>query len=98
MTLKAVKAAPENAAYRDSLGWVYYRLEKYEKAQAELEAARELNNSDGVICDHLGDTHLQLGNQKEAEQMWQRALELLDAEKDRKQIDLVRTKLENLSD
>ena len=98
MTLKAVKAAPENAAYRDSLGWVYYRLEKYEKAQAELEAARELNNSDGVICDHLGDTHLQLGNQKEAEQMWQRALELLDAEKDRKQIDLLRTKLENLSD
>lgn len=98
MTLQAVKAAPENAAYRDSLGWVYYRLEKYEKAQAELEAARELNNSDGVICDHLGDTHLQLGNQKEAEQMWQRALELLDAEKDRKQIDLLRTKLENLSD
>jgi len=98
MTLKAVKAAPENAAYRDSLGWVYYRLKKYEKAQAELEAARELNNSDGVICDHLGDTHLQLGNPKEAEQMWQRALELLDAEKDRKQIDLLRTKLENLSD
>ena len=30
--------------------------------------------------------------------MWQRALELLDAEKDRKQIDLLRTKLENLSD
>ena len=98
MTLKAVTAEPENAAYRDSLGWVYYRLGKYEKAQAELEAARELNNSDGVICDHLGDTHLQLDNQTEAKQMWERALELLDTVKDKKQIIRIRKKLENLSD
>lgn len=98
MTLKAVTAEPENAAYRDSLGWVYYRLGKYEKARAELEAARKLNNSDGVICDHLGDIHLQLDNQKEAKQMWERALELLDSVKDTKQIIRIRTKLGNLSD
>tara|TARA_B100000945_G_scaffold319884_1_gene328248 strand:- start:93 stop:2321 length:2229 start_codon:yes stop_codon:yes gene_type:complete len=96
MTTKAVAADPDNSAYRDSLGWAYYRLGKFTKAKAELEEARKLNDSDGIIYDHLGDTQLQLGDQQQAQKMWQRALELLDAEKDAKQIDLIRKKIEQL--
>lgn len=35
----AVEAEPDNRAYRDSLGWVYYRLERYDEAVVELEKA-----------------------------------------------------------
>ncbi len=93
MTRKAVAAEPENSAYRDSLGWAYFRLGKYEKAKTELEAARKLNEQDGVVYDHLGDTYLKLGDKQEARNMWQRALELLNEDQHTKQIQSIRQKL-----
>lgn len=96
MTRRAVSSQPDNSAYRDSLGWAYYRLGKYDEARLELEAARKLNDSDGVIYDHLGDTHLQLGSPSKAQKMWKRALELLDTERDAKQIDLILLKIKKL--
>ncbi len=56
MIRKAVEAEPDNGAYRDSLGWVLYRLGRYEEAIAELEKAAE-RQPDGVIFDHLGDAY-----------------------------------------
>ena len=41
MIRKAVEAEPENAAYRDSLGWVLFRQQKYAEAAAELQKASE---------------------------------------------------------
>ena len=96
MTRRAVSSKPSNSAYRDSLGWAYYRLGKYDKAKSELEAAQKLDDSDGVIYDHLGDTHLQLGSPLKARKMWERALELLDKEQDAKQIDLIHLKIKKL--
>jgi tetratricopeptide (TPR) repeat protein len=48
---KAVKADPENGAYLDSLGWIYYQMEKYREAMewlikainVEEQALREAN-------------------------------------------------------
>ena len=96
MTTRAVAGDPNNAAYRDSLGWAYYRLGKFNKAKAEFDTARKLNNNDGVIYDHLADTYLQLGDQQQARKMWQRALNLLDTQKDAQQIELIRKKIEKL--
>ncbi|MEE8451860.1 MAG: tetratricopeptide repeat protein [Thermoguttaceae bacterium] len=39
MVRHAVEAEPDNRAYRDSLGWVYYRLGRHDEAVAELEKA-----------------------------------------------------------
>ena len=39
MIRTAVAAEPDNRAYRDSLGWVYYRLGRFAEAVAELEKA-----------------------------------------------------------
>lgn len=96
MTTRAVAGDPNNAAYRDSLGWAYYRLGKFNKAKAEFDTARKLNNNDGVIYDHLAHTYLQLGDQQQARKMWQRALNLLDTQKDAQQIELIRKKIEKL--
>ena len=93
MTRTAVVAEPDNSAYRDSLGWACYRLGKFEEARAELEKARELNETDGVIYDHLGDTYFKLGDKQQARKMWQRALEYMTAPRHQQQREEVEKKL-----
>lgn len=78
---KALEQDPENAAYLDSYGWVYYKLEDYTKALIFLEKASALQ-SDPVIYDHLGDTYNATGKTNKAEKWWEKALELDPENKD----------------
>lgn len=79
MAQRAVAAEPENAAYRDTLGWALYRLGRYGEAAAELDrAAALLKRPDGVVLDHLGDARLALGNVESARSAWQQAAEALE--------------------
>jgi tetratricopeptide (TPR) repeat protein len=75
MVQQAVEAEPDNAAYRDSLGWAYYQLGRYQEAVVELEKASAGDDPDGVILDHLGDAHLKLNQTDKAIAAWQRAVQ-----------------------
>ena len=77
MIQKAVAADPDNEAYRDSLGWAYYQLGRYDEAAEELEKATAGEEPDGVILDHLGDVYWKLDRTDEAVESWQRAIESL---------------------
>ena len=66
---------PENAAFLDSYGWVFYRQGKYKKAVEYLKKAVSLD-SDPVIFDHLGDAYKAKGDTAQARTWWQKALEL----------------------
>jgi tetratricopeptide (TPR) repeat protein len=79
MIRRAVEAEPNNAAYRDSLGWAYYRLGQYAVAIAELKTAVSVDNPDPIILDHLGDAQLAGGDSTAAKETWQRALVSLEA-------------------
>ncbi len=57
MIEKAVKAEPDNMAYRDSLGWVLFRLGQFPEAVAQLEKAAADKKPDGTVFDHLGDAY-----------------------------------------
>ena len=72
---RAVSIAPDNAAYLDSYGWVFYRLGDYEEALVYLKKAVTLD-SDPVIFDHLGDVYHAVGNTEQARTWWQKALEI----------------------
>jgi tetratricopeptide (TPR) repeat protein len=74
MIKQAVAAEPDNVAYRDSLGWVYYRLGRFADAIRELEIATAGDDPDGVILDHLADAHLSENQPAQAVATWQRAL------------------------
>jgi len=89
----AVHAQPENQAYRDSLGWVYYRLGDFKRAQIELEKAAAGKETDGVILDHLGDTYLQLQNKTKARQLWKDAIKAFDPQRDAQKIKATQHKL-----
>lgn len=81
MVRKAVASDPKNHAYRDSLGWIYYRLKRFPEAVVELELAIIVEKGedgkekepDGVILDHLGDAYEAVGRKEDAHKMWKRA-------------------------
>ncbi|BBK35469.1 hypothetical protein STAQ_05470 [Allostella sp. ATCC 35155] len=76
MLRKAVELRPEDGYIVDSLGWVMYRMGRFEEAVKELERAVELRPLDAVINDHLGDAYWRTGRRQEARVQWQRALTL----------------------
>ena len=71
---RAVAARPEDGYITDSLGWVLYRLGRYEEAVAPMERAVMLEPLDPIINDHLGDVLWTVGRKREAEFQWRRAL------------------------
>ena len=71
---QAVELDPHNGAYLDSLGWAYYRLEKYELAEDYLLRATNRLSRDPTIHDHLGDLYFKTGRLNEAVAAWERAL------------------------
>ena len=70
---RAVDLEPENGAYLDSLGWVYFRQGKLDEAKGLLERALD-RMPDPTVHDHLGDVYLKLGKTKEAIAQWQDSL------------------------
>ena len=70
----ASKAEPDDGYITDSLGWVLYRLGRYEEAVKPMLRAVELTPDDPVINDHLGDVLWMVGRKREAEFQWRRAL------------------------
>ncbi|OGS20654.1 MAG: hypothetical protein A3J83_08240 [Elusimicrobia bacterium RIFOXYA2_FULL_40_6] len=69
----ALEIDPENGAYRDSLGWIYFKKGKYHEAKIEIEQASK-NLKDPVIYEHLGDIEQALGNKKEAEIFYKKVI------------------------
>jgi tetratricopeptide (TPR) repeat protein len=74
MIQEAVEAEPDNVAYRDSLGWAYYRLGRFADAVRELQIATAGDEPDGVILDHLGDAHVGENQPDQAIVVWKKAL------------------------
>jgi tetratricopeptide (TPR) repeat protein len=62
---KALKFDPENPAIIDSMGWVLFKLERYEEALAELEKAYE-GMADHEVAAHIVETLMAMGKKDEA--------------------------------
>lgn len=78
MIQRAVDARPNSGYIVDSLGWVLYRLGRYEEAVPHMERAAALMPVDPVVNDHLGDVYWAVGRELEARFQWHRALSFVD--------------------
>jgi tetratricopeptide (TPR) repeat protein len=99
MIRKAVEGEPENAAYRDSLAWVLYRLGQHAEALEHQKKAIELSKtkdkeSDGVMYDHLGDIHAALGQKDDAAEAWREAVSAFEKADEREKLEAVKKKFE----
>jgi len=75
----AVEQEPNNGAYLDSLGWVYYRLGQLEQAENYLLRALQSTAKDPTVNDHLGDVYFKQGRLKDAISQWEVSLKLWQA-------------------
>ncbi|HEY2956387.1 MAG TPA: tetratricopeptide repeat protein [Candidatus Eisenbacteria bacterium] len=71
---KAVDQEPDNGAFVDSMGWVYYRLGLLADARQQLERAVQLTGGDAVVCEHLGDVYKDMRLIELARQQYRRSL------------------------
>lgn len=72
---QAVSMEPTNGAYLDSLGWVYFKLGKYDLAEENLNKAALHMSSDPTVQEHLGDLYQKTGRLKMAAAHWERSVE-----------------------
>ena len=93
MIQKAVEADPINGAYLDSLGWVYYRLDRMDLAEQYLKRALLFAGSDPTIHEHMGDLYLKTDRIDEARAEYEKSIELAE---DPEESDKVQKKLNDL--
>jgi len=87
---KALEIEPDNGAYIDSMGWVFYRKGDYSRAlDLLLKAEKRLDETDmadPVVFEHIGDTCLKLGDRDRAVQYWKKSLKMEDREEVRQKV------------
>lgn len=71
---RAIEIKPDDPAIIDSYGWVNYRMGNYQEAIRLLQKALA-QFQDGEIAAHLGEVLWVSGQQREAQDVWNRALE-----------------------
>jgi tetratricopeptide (TPR) repeat protein len=76
MVQKALKNAPGNAHFLDTMGWVYYQMGLYELALKYIAQADQKNENSWEVAEHLGDIYFKLKNFSEAKSYWEKALQL----------------------
>ncbi len=69
----------------DSIGWAYYLVDDYHKAEKFLKRAVELMPNDPIVNDHYGDILWKLNRKIQARYFWKNVLKMEDAEKDMKE-------------
>ncbi|MBM9604316.1 tetratricopeptide repeat protein [Desulfopila inferna] len=74
---RALELKPDSGYILDSMGWVYYRLGAFDKAETELLKAAELEPEDPYIYEHLGDTYRALNDKEKALHYYRKSLEYL---------------------
>ncbi|MDY0251127.1 MAG: tetratricopeptide repeat protein [Pseudomonas sp.] len=71
---QAHQLEPNDAAITDSLGWLYYRQGDLQTAERLLREAYS-SFPDAEVAAHLGEVLWQLGQHKQAQRVWNQALE-----------------------
>ncbi len=99
LVLRALEMEPENGAFIDSLGWIYFQQGEIDKAIDHLEAATELLPDDPTIHDHLGAAYARRGESARAIEQWKKALSLgpPNAEAIREKIETLQSKTLDLN-
>lgn len=72
MLRKALELRPDEGAYLDSLGWVYYKQKDYSRAEFYLKKASE-HVEDHVIYYHLGELYKAMQRKDEACTWWNKS-------------------------
>ena len=91
MLEKAYALEDEDPYIIDSIGWAYYLINDFIKAERFLKRAVELMPDDPIVNDHYGDILWKLNRKIQARYFWTNVLKMEDAEV--KMLEKINTKL-----
>ena len=66
----------------DSIGWAYYLVDDFVKAESFLKRAVQLMPDDPIVNDHYGDILWQLDRKIQARYFWSMVLKMKDTEQE----------------
>ncbi len=76
MSKMAIKAEPVNSAYLDTMGWIYFKMERLSEAEKYIQKALAISGDKPDELEHLGDVEFKLGNKEKAIETWQKAFNM----------------------
>ncbi|MFQ6674526.1 MAG: tetratricopeptide repeat protein [Fidelibacterota bacterium] len=76
MARKAISLEPDNPAYLDTIGWIYFNMGDNEKAMKYIRKSLEIEGDNPVVLEHLGDILVTSHQREEAVNYYKKALEL----------------------
>jgi tetratricopeptide (TPR) repeat protein len=76
MSKKAISIQPENGAYLDTIGWIYFRLKQFNIALDFIKKSLDSREDSPVVIEHLGDVYFELGDHSNAKLYWEKAKDL----------------------
>jgi len=76
MALQAIAAEPNNAAYLDTVGWIYFKMGKFEEAERFIAKAIAAGGASATVYEYMGDIYFRLGQKDMAGQYWKQALNM----------------------
>ena len=76
MSKIAIKAEPANSAYLDTMGWIYFKMERLSEAETYIQKALSISGDKPDELEHLGDVEFKLGNKDKAIETWQKAFNM----------------------
>ena len=61
-----ISIVPDSPEYLDTIGWIYYKIGKYEKALDYLLKSQSMDKQNSIILEHLGDVYFKLEKYEKA--------------------------------
>lgn len=83
MVEKALLLKPDDGYYLDSLAWVFFKKNDFDKALKMQLNAVAVIQADPVMMEHLGDIYWRKNDAVQAKASWQKAIELKHEEPDK---------------
>jgi tetratricopeptide (TPR) repeat protein len=71
---RALDIEPNNAAYLDSMGWIFYKQNKLPEAESYIRKAIDHDSHDPTMLSHLGDVLAKSGRSELAAVEWEKSL------------------------
>ena len=58
------------------MGWIYFKLKDYKKAEDFILKSLQLRPSSAVVLDHMGDIYYNLNDIDTAKKYWKKSIEI----------------------
>lgn len=84
----ALHKVPDNGAYLDSYGWIFYMKGDYKKAEKYILEAIKYIDTDPIVFEHLGDIMQKLNEFDKAKEAYLKSIELESPHKDKIELKL----------